>query len=340
MLADYWVITQLLTQVFSFMFLLGAALFSTRVIRLWSADATTELQLYLERRSYLIAFMVQFVLIFQVIALFLFLHTVNNHLPGIIKGAMCATGTLGVNDYGYNVLYLKSVGIIIYAAFLILNYLDNSEPAYPLTPIKYWLVFPAFLLLSFDFYYLFEYFRNIEPDIIATCCSVSFIASKSNTVFLLEHISSNSGLLWLFYALFLILWLIQALVLVKPDLFINPKVKLGISIFQLIISLAYVFLAMLTLKYFFVKYIYGLPSHNCLFDIFWANYYYVGYGIFGSYYGLIISSLFVFLYQAFKKHLRYKHTATLKKAQLYYLFFLSLSFLIPIVYWVSWRGNL
>ena len=121
-----------------------------RIIRLWSADTTTELQLYLERRSYLIAFMVQFVLIFQILSLFLFLYTVNNHLPGIIKGAMCATGSFGmlmIMDIVH--LYLKSAGIIIYAAFLILNYLDNSEPAYPLTPIKYWLVFPAFLLVDF-----------------------------------------------------------------------------------------------------------------------------------------------------------------------------------------------
>ena len=340
MLADYWVITQLLTQVFSFIFLLGAVIFSVRVIRLWSADATTELQLYLERRSYLIAFMVKFVLIFQVLSLFLFLYTVNNHLPGIIKGAMCATGTLAVNDYGYSTLYLKSAGIIIYAAFLILNYLDNSEPAYPLTPIKYWLVFPVFLLVTFDFYYLFEYFRNIEPDIIATCCSVSFIASKSNDIFLLERISATSGFSIVFYSLFGALWFIQFLNLIRPNLIKSQKFLTGIALFQLLFSLAYVFVAMITLKYFFVKYIYGLPSHNCLFDIFWVNYYYVGFAIFGSYYLLIINSLYIFLFQIFSKQLQHNHFKTLKKAQIYYLIFLSISFLTPILYWVSWRGNL
>lgn len=340
MLADYWVIAQLLTQFFSFLFLLGALIFSVRIIRLWAADEATELQLYLERRSYLVGSMVQLVLMFQVLSLLMFLHTANNHLPGIVKGAMCATGSLGVNEYGFGTLYLKMAAIFFYVAFLILNYLDNSEPAYPLTPIKYWLVFPAFLLVAVDYFYMFNFFWEIKPDIIATCCSVNFIDSESFGVGLEPDSKFRLPFAILFIGLFFLLMITQGMVWLRPKFFNMPKTALGGAFFQLIGSFLYVFAAVIVLKFSLVKYIYGLPSHNCLFDIFWAKYNYVGYLIFGSYYGLVVCALFLLLYRIFQHQLQNKHEYTLQKLRLYYLIFLGMSFCIPVFYWMTWKGNL
>ena len=82
MFADHWVIAQLIGQVCS-IFLLTIALFiSIRTIYRWEPDSSSELQINLERQTYLTSTVIRYVLIFQIISLFVFIFTVNNHLPG------------------------------------------------------------------------------------------------------------------------------------------------------------------------------------------------------------------------------------------------------------------
>lgn len=327
MLTDYWVIALLLAQLCSFALLTGAVLLSSQIIKYWSIAHFDELQLKLERRSYLVGSIIQFVLIFQIAALFMFLNTANHHLTGVIKGAMCADGVLGVNAYGNPLLYLKMGAMLLYLSYLFLNYLDNSEPAYPLTPLKYWLVFPIFLLVGIDLVVMVAFFYHIEPDVIATCCSVAFVAKGTTGYFGLFTHSFTQEWLWIFG--------ISGGLLLVVLFFATRYVWL-----QVILGGIFITSAIYSLKYFFVKYIYGLPSHNCLYDIFWTKHYWVGYVFFGGYYILAASLIFRLLLHLFRARLG-NQPVELKEKMRWISFWTTLVLiLLPLVYWWQWKGNL
>lgn len=327
MLTDYWVIALLLAQLSSFVLVAGAVMLSRQIIRRWSANEFNEEQLMLERRSYLVGSIVQFVLIFQVAALFMFLNTANHHLTGVIKGAMCADGVLGVNSYGKSLLYVKMGAMIFYVVYLFLNYLDNSEPEYPLTPLKYWLIFPVFLLIGIDLVYMVLFFYNIEPDVIATCCSVSFVAEGAPGYFKLFTSNFTTGWLWTFGI---------SGVLLAVTLLVSNR----LALLKLILGAVFITSAIYSLKYFFVKYIYGLPSHNCLYDIFWAKHYLIGYVFFGGYYTLATTLTGALLLRVCKPKLHIQHTRLIYKMRWLSLATVLILMIIPLIYWWQWNGTL
>ncbi|MCU0445313.1 MAG: hypothetical protein MUE85_10380 [Microscillaceae bacterium] len=335
MLTDYWVLVQLLTQLCAWVLICGAVGFALNLLWGWQSDSNSELQIRLERQSYLISSLVQFVLIFQIFSLLIFLQIANFHIPHLIRGAMCATGALGVNEFGYPILYLKMGGVLVYAIFLIINYLDNLSPHYPLTPGKYWLVFPAFGLISADLGSEIFYFAQIKPDIIATCCSVNFLEQNSQSIDN-EVINSNNQtlLIYGFYGTG-----IGLLGLFVGNITIFKKNNYLI-ISQLMLGIIFVGLAVLALKYFFVKYIYGVPNHNCLFDIFFAQYYYIGYVLFFLYYALVFTLLFGALVFIFRFKIPVFPSTFWVRLQWLGLALVWACLLIPSLYWGLWQGNL
>ncbi len=326
MLTDTWVLAQLLAQLCALALLTGAALFSTQAIARWAGASHSELQLNLERRGYLIAAMVQLVMAFQMGSLVVFLITANQHLVGTIRGAMCATGALAANDFGYPALYLKMGGVLLYAAFLMLHYFDDAEPGYPLTPLKYWLIPPAWLLVGTDFYLMGQYFGRLSPDVITTCCSVSFLATRhDHTPFL----TTGTILPWAFGLfggggglLLLALW---------------RNVRWWITA---LLTVAFLAGAVYSLKYFFVKYIYGLPSHTCLFDMFFPQYGGVGYLLFGAYYGLALAVLLGGIYRAVRPRLRTDHPRLSRRWRMVAALAVAVALTVPTTYWLLWPGSL
>jgi hypothetical protein len=71
-----------------------------RILSRWDISSGSELQLILERRTYLISTILSYTFAFQMLSLFLFIYTADN-LHGLFTGAMCAAGTLNANPYGY-----------------------------------------------------------------------------------------------------------------------------------------------------------------------------------------------------------------------------------------------
>lgn len=336
MLSDYWIITQILIQIISWVLLLGMLNFSFQMLRHWSLASTDELQIHLERKSYLIGAVLQMVMWFQIISLLIFLQTVNVHLPGIVKGAMCATGVLGVQDNGFVLLYLKLIALMVYIVFLHLNYLDNTQADYPLSPMKYWVVFPAFGLITMDLFLTFNFFKAIEPNVIATCCSADFIASADSGITFLKNGMYLHEAMWVFVGSFMILLATQLFQLVQKRVLSNKT----LAILQMLTALLFIFSAVYTLKYFFVRYIYALPLHNCLFDIFFSKYYFIGYGIFGAYFGVSFCMLFQLIYAFTKEKLSITQIHTLRNYHFYTILWSSFAFFIPIVYWMMWKGEM
>lgn len=320
MLTDYWVIIQLLAQICSLILLAIALRFGIISIRFWNAkNANEEQQITLERQDYLVSSIAKMVLSFQFLALLMFLATVNLHFPNLIRGAMCATGTLSANNFGYPLLFLKLFFVIFACIFSGIQNLDSSQPAYPLSPQKYVWLFPSFLFLLADLVLMFAYFSNINPDLITTCCSLNFVTDSENHFLDSGHFLKEILLLFAISYIFLMIFAL--------------KKK---AILQFFSGLIFVFSAIYTLKYFFVKYIYGLPSHFCLFDLFFANNFYVGYLFFGLYYFLLKSLINNILYHIFRKKLN----LDLPKTNIYVLIYATLIFLIPTFYWLFWKGDL
>ena len=326
MFTDYWVIAQLLAQGCALALLLYASVFGMRSLRFWAVDSDTTLQLELERQNYLMGAIMQVGLWFQALSLLMFLHTVNDHLPPLLKGAMCATGTLGINAWGYPLLFLKSASILIYAIYLFINYLDNQEPAYPLTPHKYSWLYPALLLSVLDLYVLVQYFAHIKPDLIATCCSVDFSAHEESPYNLLNR-GTYLQIGIAFWAIsFIFLWVGNAWKVFQRNVWVAWS---GFALSGL-----YVLASIYSLKYFFVKYIYGLPSHLCLFDIFWGKYYGIGYVLFGAYYAVLLGMLGNIIVRFYIHKLTHDLTAFQAKLRLLVWVGLCTSFVLPCLYWL------
>lgn len=87
---------------------LYAAGYGILILRRWDIASGSELQLVLERRTYLISTIVSYFLAFQLVSLFLFIQTADS-ICHLFVGAMCAVGTLTVNSFGYPTLLLKIV---------------------------------------------------------------------------------------------------------------------------------------------------------------------------------------------------------------------------------------
>src|SRR3972149_261257 len=80
--------------------LLYSAYYGIQILRRWDLPSGSELQLSLERRTYLLSTMIAYAFGFQLLSLFLFIYTAD-HLSPLFVGAMCAAGTLNVNGWGY-----------------------------------------------------------------------------------------------------------------------------------------------------------------------------------------------------------------------------------------------
>ncbi len=323
MLTHTWIITQTLGQTIAVILLLIVVFKSLPILMHWNRESASFLQLKLERRTYLISTIIQFVFWYQIAGLLLFLITVNNILPGSIKGAMCATGVLSVNIFGYPLLWIKLIAVIVYAQFLFLNRMDGREPLYPLTPNKYYWLFPALLLVIADFILSLLYFSKIEPDIIATCCSISFSTAKDSSIFFIAANVRMVPMLIFFYLSFALL--------VISVIFFNRGPELSF-----VISLGFTTTAVFLLKNHFVKYIYGLPSHNCLFDIFWGRYYYIGYILFSALIISLICSLLLLTLKYIEKGLSAPVKPIRKILQWGAVLGSTLFTLLCSIYWLNW----
>jgi hypothetical protein len=323
MFADHWIIAQLIGQICSIFLFIIALFTSMRIMYNWEANSASELQINLERQTYLTSTIVRYVLIFQIVSMFVFIFTVNNHLPGLIRGAMCASGTLTVNSYGYPLLFIKIMAIPFYAIYLFMEYLDQSESEYPLTPSKFWLVIPSFCFLVTDFIFTLLYFGQIDPQVIATCCSISFTTTSDLNENILFGGQWIDKVLILFYMISVCL--VAGLILIKKYPVIN-----------LILSFLFIPVSVYSLKYHFVKFIYELPSHNCLFDIFWSQYHYIGYILFGSLLIVIINIIFINIYPLIQSKLQKNHDQLMEQFRFTALFCTLLFVIINSAYWLYW----
>jgi hypothetical protein len=249
---------------------LYSAVYGAQILRHWNITSGSELQLALERKTYLISTILSYFLGIQLISLFLFIFTLDS-LCSLFVGAMCAVGTLTVNGFGYPTLLLKLVNFILAGLWLIINHADNAGYDYPLIRKKYGLLLFLAPLILAESALEITYFIQMKPDIITSCCGSLFSPASRGIA------SEIAGAPIL--PLKIVFALTMGLTLFTGTLFYFKK-RLG-TLFALLSGLTFI-ISLIALVSFISLYIYEMPSHHCPFCILQKEYHYIGYPLYAT----------------------------------------------------------
>jgi hypothetical protein len=256
-----------------------ASWYAVRILRHWDLTSGSELQLRLERQTYLVSTAMGYACAFQVISLFLFVYTADELAP-LFVGAMCAAGTLYANPYGYVTLILKAVGAILAGAWLLVNHADNRGRDYPLIRQKYRFLLGLTPVVLAETATQAAYFAGLKADVITSCCGSLFSAAApgvASELAALPRLPTALG----FYA-------VMAALLVAGGRFqrrgSGGYLVAGLSLLAFPASIA-------ALISFISLYIYELPTHHCPFCILQKEYHFIGYPMYGLLFGGVIAGL-------------------------------------------------
>ena len=282
------ILALLLSSLLVSLMTLGAAGFGVVVLRRWDIGSGSELQLALERRTYLVTTLMGYLLLFQLASLFLFIRSADD-MSRLFAGAMCAVGTLSANPYGYPALLVKIATFILALLWLILNRADSRGYDYPLIRPKYILLLVIAPLVLAETLLLWRYFLGLKPDIITSCCGALF-SSRSRGVAADLAALPPVPVAAAFSACTVIVILAGARFRLSG--------KWG---YLLALSSAVQFpLALSSIISFVSIYIYELPSHHCPFCLLQKEYGYLGYPLYALLLCAAVSGVGVGMLQRFR----------------------------------------
>lgn len=283
------IIALIFVSLFMSFMVLYSSWFGIQILRSWNLRSGSELQLNLERKTYLISTLLASVFCFQFLSLFLYVSTADR-LHTLFVGAMCAAGVFYVNGFGYPVLILKVITFLLAGLWLILNFSDNRGYDYPLIKKKYQLLLLIAPLILTETILQANFFLRLKPDIITSCCGSLFSAAGTGLLaqaYAFPHIPMKFGF---YLSLFLTMGL--------GCIFL--KRGWGGILFALMSGVTFV-VTILSIFSFISLYFYELPTHRCPFCILQNEYGYVGYPIYFSVLGSAISGMGVGLLMPFRK---------------------------------------
>jgi hypothetical protein len=242
--------------------------FAWRILRHWDINNGSELQLRLERRTYLISTLLGFALGAELLSLLLFVHTAEN-LSSQFVGAMCATGVLNINAFGFPTLLLKITVFFLAAVWLLLNRVDNLGRDYPLVRAKYGLLLLIAPLTVIELALQTGYFLGLEPEIITSCCGSLFSSETQSVAAELAGLPPKPALTGFYMA--------AALILAVGLAFLR---RLGWGPLFAAGSLLIFGVAIVSIVGFLSLYAYESPNHHCPFCLLKAGHDSVGYALY------------------------------------------------------------
>jgi hypothetical protein len=259
--------------------LLIATGFALRLVRYWDISSGSERQLQLERQTYLIATLLTWAFAAELVSLLLFVYNAES-LSGQFVGAMCATGVLNVNVWGWPTLFLKIAVFFGGAVWLALNHLDNQGRDYPLIRIKYALLLLILPLVLAEAYAQLRHFLDMDPAVITSCCGSLFSADAQGVAAEVSSLEPATTMVLLYAS--------GAAVLLSGGFFVRKR--RGGPLFALLGLVAFV-LALAAIVSFVALYIYEHPHHHCPFCILKAGHDYVGYLLYVPLFGATAMAL-------------------------------------------------
>lgn len=247
------------------MMMLMASGFALQVMRHWDITSGSERQLELERRTYLISTLLTWVFASELVSLLLFVYNAES-MSGQFVGAMCATGVLNVNGWGWPTLLLKISVFFSGAAWLSLNYLDNQGRDYPLVKLKYGLLLLILPLVGAEFFTQLQHFLNMDPDVITSCCGSLFSTDAEGVAAEVSGLEPGTSMLALTIS--------GAATLISGVWYALRRS--GGPVYALLSSVAFI-VALVASVSFIALYIYEHPHHHCPFCILKSGHGYAGY---------------------------------------------------------------
>jgi hypothetical protein len=266
---------------------LYCAFYGIQIVRQWDILSGSELQLSLERRTYLISTFLSYIFGFQLLSLFLFIFTADELHPFFV-GAMCAAGSLYANAYGYPVLLLKMLNFFMAGLWLILNHADNQASDYPLIRKKYIFLLVLAPLILAEAVLQAGYFLHLNPSIITSCCGTLFSADGAG-------ISADIGALP--GPVMKTMFFVSMTATLASGVYYCLKER-GAWLFAVLSALNCV-VSLLSILSFISLYVYELPTHHCPFCLLQKEYGYIGYPLYltlfaGSILGVGVGALMPF----------------------------------------------
>jgi hypothetical protein len=258
---------------------LYAALYGVSILENWDLQDGSELQLGLERKTYLISTVMGYAFGFQLLSLFLFIFTADR-LSGLFVGAMCAAGTLNVNGYGYPALLFKIFNFILGGVWLIVNYTDNKAFDYPLIKMKYIFLFIITPFIFAEMLTQGAYFLNLKANVITSCCGSIFSPEGPGIEASLTALPSIPMKIS-FYTVMTIT--------AVSGLYFYLKGRASAGLIFSVMAVITFTVSIASLISFISLYFYELPTHHCPFCILQKEYYYVGYPLYVALFGGVVT---------------------------------------------------
>jgi hypothetical protein len=240
------------------------------IIRWWDIHNGSQRQLDLERKTYLISTLLAYLFGLSLFSLFLFIYTAD-HVHNLFVGAMCAAGSLNVNQYGYPALVMKSINFFLCGVWLIVNYTDNKGPDYPLIRVKYKLLIVITGLLALETYLVINYFMGLKPNVITSCCGALFSSDADSIAGGLASLPSGPAKV-LFY--------LSVVLALRSGIHLMVTGRAA-HVFSYFSTWLFVFSFVAVISFISI-YFYELPTHHCPFDLLQREYNYIGYPLYLS----------------------------------------------------------
>lgn len=277
------VLSLLMSSAIIIFMMIYSVLLGLKILRRWNISSSSSVQLALERKTYLISTIMNYVLGFEILSLLLFIYTADD-IHGLFAGAMCATGALNANPVGWYVLYTKIFLFFTSSVWIALNYIDQRAEDYPFVKAKYtYLIFLSpFVIL--DAYLQYAYFLGLKPNVITSCCGALFSESGRGLAGSLSALPIKTTM----YAFFTVIGLV--LISGILSLLENPHWPKYLFSFLSVSSFVISVTAVIS---FISLYFYEIPTHHCPFDILQGNYGYIGYPMYitlfgGTFFGTMV----------------------------------------------------
>jgi hypothetical protein len=287
MILESWSIALITCSAVVLLFGLVGAATALRLLRHWDLGSDSELQIRLEERIWLVATLVQFGLVVQIISAILFIYAAD-YFATVLKGAMCAAGSLSANGFGLPALGFKLVTIFAGSLWIMLHRLDIGSENLPYTRLKSFLVLGMLPVLIGDGLLLVLYLANLQPEIVTSCCGILFGDPQQGGYSLLNYTSET--------AVLLLLTATSVLILAGSlyQLYNAASSKLAALILSGVLASAWLVFYLLALAIITVQvspYIYGLPHHRCPFDLLHYPYLKIGLPLYLFLHGGVLAGL-------------------------------------------------
>jgi len=242
-----------------------ASAFAVQVLAHWDIASGSARQLKLERRTYLISTLLTWAFVAELLSLLLFVHNAEAMSDQFV-GAMCATGVLNLNAWGWPTLFLKIAVFFGGAVWLAMNRLDNQGHDYPLVRVKYALLLVLLPLVLAEFVVQLLHFSEMTPNVITSCCGALFSADAEGVAAQVSALSPRTALLAL---------AVSGIAVLSTGVLHARSVRWGLPFAAL--SILAFGMALVGIVSLIALYVYEHPHHHCPFCLLKAGHDFVGY---------------------------------------------------------------